>query len=294
MPAAIRLIVNADDLGWTEGVNAGVFRAHREGMVSSTTLAANMPAAEQALGELANLPNLGVGVHLNACQGPALSRQGRQILAGPRGVMDRTGGQVLRACLLRPARMLPAIEAEFDAQIDWCLRHRLHPTHADSHRHLHAWPPVFRLVAGLCRRYDIRFVRRPLEMLGGAAFPPARTRRRLLSKLVNLMGRRCHALAPERFATTGTLGLAHTGLIEAGFLLAALESLQPGVTEIMVHPGYAAGLSFAQTRLLASRQIEMEALCDAQVLGRLKERKVELTHYGRLTISPATASQGCS
>ena len=35
------LIVNADDLGWTEGVNRGIVEAHRRGLVTSTSLLAN-------------------------------------------------------------------------------------------------------------------------------------------------------------------------------------------------------------------------------------------------------------
>ena len=38
------LIVNADDLGWTEGVNRGIAEEHRNGIVSSASLLANGPA----------------------------------------------------------------------------------------------------------------------------------------------------------------------------------------------------------------------------------------------------------
>jgi predicted glycoside hydrolase/deacetylase ChbG (UPF0249 family) len=42
-------IVNADDLGLTEGVTEGILRAHRLGIVTSATVLANMPASETAL-----------------------------------------------------------------------------------------------------------------------------------------------------------------------------------------------------------------------------------------------------
>src|ERR1700761_7926718 len=63
------LIVNADDLGWTEGVNRGIVEAHRKGLVTSTSLLANGCAFESAVKAARRNPELGVGVHLNLCDG---------------------------------------------------------------------------------------------------------------------------------------------------------------------------------------------------------------------------------
>ena len=282
----IRLIVNADDLGWSEGVNAGIFQAHRDGIVTSATLAANMPAAEAALAGARSTPALGIGLHLNACQGPCLSAEAARVLAGPEGIMDLKGSQLIRRCLLRPRRTLAAVAAEFDAQIRWCLARDHRPTHVDSHRHVHAWPAIFRIVAGLCRRYDIPFVRRHREVLTGEGWPPAPRGQRRISMVLNLLGRRCERIAPELLVTSGTLGVAHTGRMDVAFLLRAVESLQPGVAEIMVHPGFDRDLNSRQTRLLASRAAEAAALCDPAVVRAIRRRGIELTHYGRLGSEP--------
>jgi len=276
-----RLIVNADDLGFSEGVNAGIVRAHREGIVTSATLAANMPAAAGAAAAMA-MPDLGVGVHLNACQGPALSARARKVLAGADGVMNLTAGQVIRRCVLRPRRTLPAIEAEFDAQIAFCLDHGLRPTHADTHRHLHAWGSIFRLVAGLCRRYDIRFLRRHGERLPAGRWPPAESRQRRVARVLTWLGARRQRRAPQWFATEGTWGVAHTGRIDAAFLIEAVRRLPAGTVEIMVHPGLPEGLDPRQTRLRQSRLAELDALCDPAVARALDDAGVERIHYGRL------------
>ena len=63
------LIVNADDLGWTDGVNRGIVEAHRRGLVTSATLLANGNAYEGALEAVRQNPQLGVGVHLNLGDG---------------------------------------------------------------------------------------------------------------------------------------------------------------------------------------------------------------------------------
>jgi chitin disaccharide deacetylase len=163
-PGQKYVIVNADDFGFSPLVSLGIIRAHKEGIVTSTTIAANMPAAGDAVGLLADLPALGMGVHLNCTQGPALSGLGRQMLAGDNGLMNFSAAGIIKACLLRP-RLIGAIHAEFEAQIQWALDNGIKPTHLDSHRHSHVFLPLFRRVVSLARRYHIRFIRRCRENL---------------------------------------------------------------------------------------------------------------------------------
>jgi len=58
------LIVNADDLGLTAAVNTGIFEAHERGVVTSTSLMVERPAAIAAAEGLAEHPDLAVGLHL--------------------------------------------------------------------------------------------------------------------------------------------------------------------------------------------------------------------------------------
>ena len=322
--AARRLIVNADDFGWSSGVSRGIIRAWAEGIVTSTTLAANMPAAAEALGLWRSTPEgtlrgailpvcptgvppvevlgrdadrhgrdardthcpygrdtLGVGVHLNVCQGPALSLRGRAVLAGEGGVMVWGAAALIARCAARPGRYLSAIQAEMEAQVAWCLDHSLRPTHADSHRHVHGWPPVFRMVVELCRRYDIAFVRRHGERLPPSA-PPAPLSARWLSRALNILAARSGSVGGERLGTTGTLGVAHTGLVDVALIEAVAAGLPPGVTELMTHPGESDGLDAAQTRLLASRRRELDALCDARAARAIADNRIELISYADL------------
>jgi predicted glycoside hydrolase/deacetylase ChbG (UPF0249 family) len=68
------LIVNADDLGWTPGVNRGIAEAHRNGIVTSSTLLANGEAFDDGVQLVRAMPSLGVGVHLNLSDGRPVSR----------------------------------------------------------------------------------------------------------------------------------------------------------------------------------------------------------------------------
>ncbi|HUO86079.1 MAG TPA: ChbG/HpnK family deacetylase, partial [Thermoanaerobaculia bacterium] len=72
-----RLIVNADDLGRTAGINEGIFTAHRDGIVSSATLMVAYPAAVEAATALADHPRLGVGLHVQLTGGRPTLPAGR-------------------------------------------------------------------------------------------------------------------------------------------------------------------------------------------------------------------------
>ncbi|HEU5251847.1 MAG TPA: ChbG/HpnK family deacetylase [Solirubrobacterales bacterium] len=67
------LIVNADDLGLSAAVNDGIFAAHRDGIVTSTSLMVLRDEAPAAVAALGEHPGLVVGLHLEA--GEDLRRQ---------------------------------------------------------------------------------------------------------------------------------------------------------------------------------------------------------------------------
>ena len=277
---AKRVVVNADDLGFSEGVTEGILRAHREGIVTSSTLAANMPAAASAVRRLAEVPDLGVGVHLNVSQGPPLSAAGR-LLADADGVMRSSAMSVVLACA-RSRAYLAAVAAECDAQIRWVLDHGVRPTHLDSHRHVHAWPGVFARVARLARRYHIRFVRWHREVLPGDDWPAAPASQERIRTWTNLFGAwNVLALDGVRHAS-GTWGIAHTGLIDAAWLVRAARAVRGGLVEIMTHPGLADDLNASVTRLRESRQAELRALCEPAVKGAFRRNGIERVHYGEL------------
>ena len=280
VPNRKRVIVNADDFGFSPGLTEGILRAHSEGIVTSTTLTANMPGAEGAIRRLAEAPRLGMGVHLNVSQGRPLSREG-MALADRDGLMRHTAAGIILACIRRP-RLLRAVEAELEAQVRWVLDRGVRPTHLDSHRHTHAFPPVFARVAELARRYSIRFVRWCSERLPGRDWPPADAKQRRVRVLLNCFAAANAVIRPELRGTRGTWGIAHTGLIDAAWLIRAARSLPRGVTEIMTHPGLAEDLEPRLTRLRECRRAELEALCDPAVKEAFARNGVELVHYGQL------------
>ena len=277
-----RVIINADDSGFSAGINEGILVAHRRGVLTSTTLATNMPAAEDALARLADAPGLGVGIHLNVCQGPALSDLGRSRLADPQtGLMNWTAKKLAMATLFCPG-LVGAIEAEYDAQIRWAVERGLHPTHVDSHRHTHAFPPLFRVACRLARRHNIRFVRWPIEHLRGKGWPATTGKQRNVARLLRMFGWVDRLFAGRLRGTAGTWGIAHTGSISAEWLSLAAQFAPQSALEIMVHPGYSRDLEPAISRLTDSRDRELQALCEPAVRSAFQRAGVELIHYGQL------------
>jgi chitin disaccharide deacetylase len=126
------LVVNADDLGYSSGVNRGIFEAHDRGIVTSTSLMVHRSAAEAAVAETWSRPELGVGVHFdlgswaddaNRMRDPGVLLDGRdaaEIAADAHGQLNRFRELVGRD-----------------------------PTHLDSHHHVHTREPVASILSQL-------------------------------------------------------------------------------------------------------------------------------------------------
>jgi predicted glycoside hydrolase/deacetylase ChbG (UPF0249 family) len=157
------LIINADDFGENPGTTRGILEGIDAGVVTSTTILANMPGTEEAL-RLAR-QRAGVasfGVHLNLCEGTSLAGVG-----GARTLVDASGAfrskrtQALRAV----ARRLDLVDVarEFDAQISRVRDAGVAISHLDSHKHLHQLPGVASVVLRLAVLHGITRIRCTLE-----------------------------------------------------------------------------------------------------------------------------------
>ena len=65
----MKIIINADDFGYSKGINYGIFEAHKNGVLTSTTLMTGMPGTEHAAAIMKEIPKMGVGLHLNTALG---------------------------------------------------------------------------------------------------------------------------------------------------------------------------------------------------------------------------------
>jgi len=81
-------------------------------------------------------------------------------------------------------------------------------------------------------------------------------------------------------ATPHLVGRIHTGVLTFTALAQMFPLLGPGVTELMVHPGYVDdALAHSSTRLLVSRVREVELLCSPETRALVDAEHLELVRH---------------
>jgi hopanoid biosynthesis associated protein HpnK len=292
-----RLIVNGDDFGYTRGVNAGILRAHREGILTSTTLMASGDSFEDAVRLAGENPRLGVGCHLVLVGGRAVAPpETIPTLAASDGRLpDSLGTLVSRLALGRVRQQ--DLETELRAQIERIRSAGIRPSHVDTHKHTHLYPRVMQAVARVAAEFGIGAVRKPYENLrtlfGRGASDGGH--RGQLARSVTAAAARMGGGQFRRLTDTGGLrtpdhfcGIRWTGSLAAGDVLKLLERLPEGTTELMCHPGiHDVELERAATRLKRERQNELEALTDAEVVRAVERYGIQLISYRELAEADA-------
>src|SRR5712692_1262212 len=289
--AVKNLIVNADDLGWTDGVNRGILEAFHHGIVTSTSLLANGTAFAGGVEAARSTPGLGVGVHLNLSDGPPIAdRETVTTLLNMNG--ELAGGP--ESLLLRRARrglLLDEVENEWDAQIQKVRDAGIAPTHVDGHKHVHMLPGLFEIALRLAKRHDIGAIRVSLEassLRAGLASGSKQNagvvmKQGVQARGLKLLARNAREQAQRAGISTADYfcGIAQTGELTREGVEQFVKSLPDGTTELMCHPGYAdAALRKTPTRLQDSRQTELQILMDTGIRNLVASRGIRLIDYG--------------
>ena len=284
------LIVNADDLAWTEGVNRGIAQAHRYGIVTSATILANGAAFASAVELVKATPSLAVGVHLNLSDGkPVSPPETVPSIVNDRG--EFKGGP--EALLLRVARRnlrIKEVELEWESQIRKVVNAGIQPTHLDGHKHVHMLPGMFEIVLRLAKRNAIPAVRvshegsslRAALSSGENQNIPLVMKQGVQARVLKLLARDARALAEAAgIATTDYFcGIAQTGELTIEGMKCLLQNLPEGTTEIMCHPGFMdKELEESATRLRDSRELEVQILTSPDLRNLVASQGIRLIDY---------------
>ncbi|MEO7143258.1 MAG: ChbG/HpnK family deacetylase [Bryobacteraceae bacterium] len=263
-----RLVVNADDFGFTRGVNAGIVEAYRDGILTAATLMANGAAFDDAVRLARENPSLDIGCHLVLVGGPSVLDPSRDLPA--------TMSELVRVVASRRIR----IYDELASQVRRILAAGVAPTHLDTHKHTHLLPPVLSAVARIGEAFGIPWVRRPFD------FPmqPGRApwMKRAVSQSFGLVRGQFHRMLTRHACRTTDhfAGFQITGRYGPAELAALIRALPEGTTEFMCHPGRCGeDLRMARTRLKESREEELRALVSAEVRSAVSEAGVDLVSY---------------
>jgi chitin disaccharide deacetylase len=269
-----RLILNADDLGYTPGVHRAVRELAEAGALTSATLMARGASFSEAVRDAEAC--VAVGCHVVLLDGVVSASPGEV----PSLLDPLRAGEHLRPTLGGFVRDLllhriddRELEREMVAQIRTLQAAGVHVSHVDTHKHTHIFPAVLRPLVRAALQCGVRAIRNPFEprwaraatVRSGAAVP--RLRRVQTSLLARWQGEFHRTVREAGLHTTdGALGVLATGVLDARTLCALLAAAEQreGTWELVCHPAYVDDeLRRAHTRLRAEREVERTALLAA-------------------------------
>ncbi|MBD2238446.1 hopanoid biosynthesis-associated protein HpnK [Aulosira sp. FACHB-113] len=285
MPNPRHVIINADDFGFSSGVNQAIIQAYEQGVLTSTSLMVTGDAAEDAIAWAGNHPNLAVGLHLVlVCGKSALPPSQIPHLVDSGGNFSESPFQAgLRYQFHSAAR--EELRQEIRAQLTKFRDTGLTLSHIDGHLHLHTHPVVLRILVELAQEFNIRVIRLPSEEL---AMTLKLDRAGLLNKLVwsGVFGR-LRSYGENLLNSHGikyadrVYGLLQTGNMSEEYLLGLIPQIQADLVEIYSHPAVIQP-GEPLNGPSGAGEVELAALLSQQVRQALIASGFELTNYHQI------------
>ncbi len=286
-----RLVLNADDFGFTRGVNRAILEAHRRNIVTSATLMARGAEFDDAVRSAQSSPELGVGCHIVLVGGsPVLPAAEIPSLVAGHAVEAsfRPGWGSFAAAALTRRLAAREIEAEATAQIRKLQQAGIAVTHVDTHQHVHIFPAVLQPILRAAQACGVRAVRNPFEPLTFGL--PSRNfrlwKRWLGVGMLNAFRETFQRTVAEAgiFTPDGIFGVLATGRLDASMFRNIIERMPEGTWELLCHPGYDdAQLRSMPTRLWESRERELQTLTSPASSALLADHAIRLVSYRELT-----------
>jgi len=259
MEKQTKLIVNADDYGFSDSVSRGIIKAYKEGIVTSTTMMANLPTAESAAKYALENPGLAVGIHFVLTAGYPIS-SGVSSLIDLDGKFPKSNVFFDKLDTGIDAKFdtnigakvnvdEKEVEKEFRAQLERFLSFGLTPSHFDSHHHVHLTEAVRPVVEKLAKEYNVPV--RCFDSNSGAQKEAAH-------------------FIDGFFDETSTLEHL-TQLLK--------ESKDHKIAELMCHPGFVDDNLRSIDSYCDKREVELEILTSDELKKQIEELNIELISY---------------
>ena len=227
-----KIILNADDLGFSLGVNDAILKANTDGYLSHASLMANTTYFDHAISEIIpNCPQLKVGVHVNlTCAAALLSGN----ILSINGELKNTFVTLLFR--RKTKRVLEDLEKEIELQILKIKNAGINISHIDGHEHVHIIPSVNKIVRKLAKKYNISRVREINENIIESYQFNGRTAS--FANMIKLLLLKSLSLFNDNSKKVGFYSMLNTCEINAENLFPFLQkSKNYDVIEVMVHPG---------------------------------------------------------
>ncbi len=250
----VKLIIRADDIGYSEAVNYGIYKSVKDGLVASAGLMPNMPYAKHGLDLLEGF-DVSIGQHTNMCLGkpcadPALIPS----LVDENGELKSS--RTYWEAFVKGEEFAVTEEAviEVEAQYHKFLELTGHrPDYFEAHAIMSK--NIFKALAIVADKYDL-----PLMELSFDGTPT-----HFNKKLINVLP--MGSMSPDYDAYE---------TLKDGVLNHAREDM-PNVA--VMHPGYLDDYLLNHSSLTVNRTKECAMLCDPAMRQWLNEHGVELIRY---------------
>ncbi|PAD39761.1 chitin disaccharide deacetylase [Terribacillus sp. 7520-G] len=240
-----KLIINADDFGYSRAVNYGILDCFKKGVLTSATLMVNMPGAEHAAEIALEQKELGVGIHL-------VLTCGKPLISTHKTIVDSDGSFRNQAFYQGSYTIDPEeVAAEWEVQIKRFLSFGLNPTHLDSHHHINTFKDIDQVFLWLAKKYNLP-VRHNMDLPNGQ-------------------------ISTEKFELSLEKALANEDSLLSIFNDA-------NTLEVMSHPGYLDKAIYTGSSYSYPRLDEVELLTSARTVEWIKQSKeVELATFSDLS-----------
>ncbi|MBD2279550.1 hopanoid biosynthesis-associated protein HpnK [Aphanizomenon flos-aquae] len=274
------LIINADDFGFSQGVNAAIIQAHEEGVLTSTSLMVSGDAAQEAIALAKDHPQLAVGLHLVlVCGKSVLPPSQIPHLVDSQGNFSSNPTQAGLNYQFNQATRAE-LRLEIYAQLAKFRDSGLNLAHVDGHLHLHVHPVILNILTEFAAEFQIKFIRLPSEELTKNL---KIDNRNLLTKIVwsivfGQLRRYGEGLLKAnniKFADR-VYGLLQTADMSEKYLLGLIPQIESELVEIYSHP------ALVNTETNNGGEVELAALLSQEVRQLLTVKDFKLSNYNQL------------
>ena len=230
-----KIIINADDFGYSKENNEAIKEGYNSGIITSTSIIPNSDFFEDAITNiLPTISSIDIGVHLNIIEGKSLTNQ--PLLCDKNGNFNNSYLKLILKS--KNKEFQKQIETEFRAQIEKVQKY-CKITHLDSHVHTHAIPVIFDITVKLAKEYNINHIRTQSEkpyIVLNKSFNLKFAINIIKNVLLNIFS----YINKKKVKNTNDyfIGVLYTGFMEEKTITNGLKKIKKenSITEIIFHP----------------------------------------------------------
>ncbi|MCX5778288.1 MAG: ChbG/HpnK family deacetylase [Elusimicrobia bacterium] len=273
-----KVIVNADDFGLTEAVNAGIIEAAAAGVISSVSVLTVGSDFDKGIGALLKHAHIGIGVHLCLHDEIPLSSPAEIPTLVHKSHFAGYSRFLWKYLLHRIEYR--EIYIEWKRQIDKAIAAGIVPSHLDTHNHVHLFPQLFSILIHLAEEYSIPSVR---ILRHGSCEGNQVSIGNCIKWFLSLRSQVEYGQLNARGISFSDriMGFYNNGSWTAERLSDSLgQAIHGETTEIICHPGYGTSRDYDRYKKWNFLWGQELAAIKSIISGLAHGGSISLTHYG--------------